>query len=85
MHDNGLVSDQTITKFDGQTGLSINDENIMVGTSHNSGLKTGDVFTMATWLKHQGNTDNDDNLEEEEKHKKEHILCLADDQSKLAI
>ncbi len=38
----------------------------------------GDKFTFSTWLKHTESN-------EEDKHRKEHIICRADDHSKYTI
>ena len=74
-------NDRSVTRFDGSFGHDLPEE--LRFKSDKS--FPGDVFTLATWLKHgdaAAASDGDD-LEVEEQHKrKEHIFCLADDHKK---
>lgn len=69
MQDTSSESDQSITRFDGNTGIEVTDKLTEAGS-----LKL-DKFSISTWMKHE------DNLAME-KHRKEHIFCIADDHKK---
>ena len=71
--DIGYVSDRTITRFNGRTGLEAPTDTVRPGEAF-----PGMIFTLATWMKHA-------KPEEEDKHKKEHIICKADDHSKFIV
>ena len=56
--------------FDGKSGVNV-PENVLSSREfpHNK-------FTVSTWMRHRAREDVD-------KHRKEHIICKADDHSKL--
>ena len=71
LRDQGQSSDSSMARFNGETGVNIPESLIASDTfpSHK--------FTIASWMRHRHNKALD-------KHTKEHILCKADDHSKLA-
>ncbi len=66
MRDEGDVSDASMTRFDGSTGIDV-PESVLAADKF-----PGSVFTVSTWMRHAKRGDDD-------KHRKEHIVCRADD------
>lgn len=72
MHSSPAGRDEEeMFEFDGETTSAVVPESVL---QHS----LGSTFSVSTWMRHAPWPDQD-------KHRKEHVLCLADDHSQLII
>ena len=69
----GAMSDASVTRFDGSSGLDLPAEAVAVRPES----FPGQMFTISTWMRHAEREDGDN-------HVKEHIVCEADDHGRFA-
>ena len=72
IRDKGRTADSSMVLFDGKSGVVV-PESVLSSREF-----PHTKFTVSTWLRHRAREDVD-------KHRKEHIICKADDHRKLKM